>query len=123
MEWVYFLGAIGPGLLFMIFAWYYRAFPPKSINFMYGYRTWKSMRNQESWDFGNKMGAKMMFFVGMYTVLAGTVAYFISPPWSFGISIFFLVVAVFIGIFWCERLLADNFDAKGKRIPKRGKTN
>ncbi len=121
MEWVFFLGATAPSLLLMIFAWYYKAFPPKSINFIYGYRSRKSMRNQETWDFGNKIGAKMMFYAGMATLVVGTAAYFISPPWSLGISGFFLVVALFVGIFWCEQQLAHNFDKNGRRMNKEGK--
>jgi len=121
MEWVFFLSATAPGLLLMIFAWYYKAFPPRSINFIYGYRTRKSMRNQETWDFGNKIGAKMMFYVGMVTLGVGTAAYFISPPWSLGISGFFLVVALFVGIFWCEQQLSHYFDKNGRRINEEGK--
>ena len=81
------------------------------------------MRNQETWDFGNKIGAKMFFYVGVSSLIVGAATYFISPPWSFGISIFFLVVAAFVGIFWCEQQLADNFDKNGKRIHKGGKPN
>ena len=121
MHWEFFFGATAPSLLLIIFAWYYKAFPPKSINFIYGYRTRKSMRNQETWDFGNKIGAEMMFYTGMATLVVGTVAYFISPTWSLGISGFFLVVALFEGIFWCEQQLAHNFDKNGKRINKEGK--
>ena len=42
----------------------------------------------------------MMFNVGMSTLVVGTAAYFISPPWSLAISIFFLVVTAMVGIFW-----------------------
>ncbi|RAJ14320.1 SdpI/YhfL family protein [Arenibacter echinorum] len=81
------------------------------------------MRNQETWDFGNKIGAKMIFYLGMSTLIVGTVAYFISPPppWSLGIYGFFLVVAAFVGIFWCEQQLSDNFDKNGRRVNSEGK--
>lgn len=32
--------------------------PPKRINFLYGYRTNKSMRNQQSWDFAQMYSGK-----------------------------------------------------------------
>jgi len=121
MEWALLMGATVPGLLLMIFSWYYKVHPPKNINFIYGYRTRKSMRNQETWKFGNSIGAKMMFYVDMSTLVVGTSTYFISPLWSFGISSFFLIVAMFVGIFWCEQQLAANFDKKGRPIDREGK--
>ncbi|WP_348647865.1 SdpI family protein [Arenibacter sp. F20364] len=116
MEWALFLGSIAPGMLFMVFAWYFNTYPPKSINFIYGYRTRKSMRNQETWDFANGIGAKMMFYVGLSTLIVGTAGYVISAKWAMGISIFFLVIAVFVGIFWCERQLEVNFDKNGNPV-------
>jgi len=65
----------------------------------------------------------MMFNVGMSTLVVGTAAYFISPPWSLAISIFFLVVTAMVGIFWCEQQLAYNFDKNGRRINREGKSN
>ena len=123
MKWALFIGATAPSLLLMIFALFYRAYPPKNINFIYGYRTWKSMRNQETWDFGNKIGAKMMFFVGVSTLTVGTATYFISPNWALGVSLFFLVVAMFVGIFWCERQFRFHFDKSGKRLNSGSPTN
>lgn len=123
MEWVFFLSAMAPGLVLCIFSWYYKQYPPKTINFFYGYRTRRSMRNQKTWDFGNKIGATMMFYVGLSTLLVGTVAYFFSPPWSLGISGFFLVAALFAGIFWCERQLKVNFDKKGQPLSGKDPSN
>ncbi|MCK0190500.1 SdpI family protein [Arenibacter sp. F20364] len=74
------------------------------------------MRNQETWDFANGIGAKMMFYVGLSTLIVGTAGYVISAKWAMGISIFFLVIAVFVGIFWCERQLEVNFDKNGNPV-------
>ncbi|RTE55520.1 SdpI family protein [Arenibacter aquaticus] len=76
------------------------------------------MRNQETWDFGNLIGAKMMLWVGVSSFIVGIIAHFIAPLWSMGISTFFLVVAIFLGIFWCERQLEIHFDKNGKPLNK-----
>jgi uncharacterized membrane protein len=116
MDWVLFSAALVPSLLLMVLAMFYRAYPPKSINFFYGYRTRKSMRNQQTWDFANRIAAKMLFYVGASTLMVATATYFVDPLWAFGVSIFFLLVAMFAGIFWCERQLALNFDKDGKPL-------
>ena len=123
MEWVFFLSATAPGLVLTIISWIYKVHPPKSINYLYGYRTRRSMRNQETWDFGNFIGAKMMFWVGISTFIAGVIAYFITPCWAMGISTFFLIVAMFAGIFWCERQLRINFDKNGRPLLDKDPSN
>lgn len=40
-------------------------FPPPKINYFYGYRTKRSMKNIDNWKLANKMAAK-----GMLTVMA-----------------------------------------------------
>lgn len=116
MEWVLFLSATAPGLVLSIFSWIYRTYPPKKINFFYGYRTKRSMRNQATWDFGNRIGAKMMLWAGISSFVIGAIAYFIFPYWAMGISMFCLIVALFAGIFWCERQLKVNFDNNGRSV-------
>ncbi|MFH6602884.1 SdpI family protein [Maribacter algicola] len=52
--------AVVPGLLLLPLAWYYKEHPPKNINWLYGYRTKRSMANQEVWEYANRLGAKMI---------------------------------------------------------------
>jgi|MGYP003624430827 hypothetical protein len=42
--------------------------------------------------------------------------YLLTPRWAMGISTFFLIVAIFAGIFWCEHQLKINFDKNGKPL-------
>ena len=46
-------------VLFIISFLFYK-YPPKKINGLYGYRTYKSMQNQEKWDFANAISSKFM---------------------------------------------------------------
>ena len=39
--------------------------PAKEINWMYGYRTQKAMKSQESWDFAQKYFGKVCFRLGI----------------------------------------------------------
>lgn len=42
-----------------------RFFPPKKINSFYGYRTPRSMKNQENWDFAQKYAGQLMLSWGL----------------------------------------------------------
>lgn len=43
----------------------FRVFPPKKINGLYGYRTVTSMKNQEIWDYAQKLGALNLMYAGI----------------------------------------------------------
>lgn len=47
-------------------------FPPKKINGIYGYRTPRSMKNQENWDYAQKLGGKYMMLFGGIIFIAQT---------------------------------------------------
>jgi len=64
------------GIVFVMAGWILKKFPPRKINLMYGYRTRLSMKNQESWEAGNRYSAKMM-------LRSGTLLMLISPAGSF----------------------------------------
>ncbi|WP_310991586.1 SdpI family protein [Aequorivita marina] len=44
----------------------YFLFPPKKINYLYGYRTSRSMKNQERWKVANKMASRMMVALSVF---------------------------------------------------------
>ncbi len=49
---------------------YYK--PPRDINKVIGYRTKRSMKNQDSWDFANKYSGKLMIIYGIiYLICVG----------------------------------------------------
>jgi immunity protein, SdpI family len=49
---------VGPVLTLAGFIVLY--FPPKKINWLYGYRTFSSMKSQERWDFAQKYSARQL---------------------------------------------------------------
>lgn len=59
-------------LLLLISGMILYVFPPKQVNSILGYRTKRSMKNQESWDCANKFAGKIMMFFGViYFVVVG----------------------------------------------------
>jgi uncharacterized membrane protein len=46
-----------------------RAWPPKVINSIYGYRTPRSSQSQEAWDYANRLAGKLLVIVGVVQFL------------------------------------------------------
>ena len=55
---------LATGIIFIAVGALLYKFPPKSINFLYGYRTKNSMKTQERWDFAQIYAAKTIIKVG-----------------------------------------------------------
>ena len=53
------------GIIFIIVSMIMLKFPPKKINFWYGYRTPNSMKSQERWDFSQEYSAVEMRKMGV----------------------------------------------------------
>jgi uncharacterized membrane protein len=52
------------GLIFMFGGAVMFRFPPKEINYFYGYWTKSSMKSQYRWDFAQKHSSKRLFIIG-----------------------------------------------------------
>jgi len=88
-------------------------FPPKKINGLYGYRTSRSMQNQEAWDYSQVYSAKIMVVLGVvYFVLAGISLYVPKVEDTTGafLSIAFVLGGVFIMFYKTEKELEKKFD-------------
>lgn len=83
------------GAIFMMAAALLRYKPPRKINHLYGYRTPRSMRNQEIWDFAQHQSARLMMRSGLILFLAGIAALFL-PPFNTWVE---LAIAL-TGVFW-----------------------
>ena len=84
------------GVIFVAAGFIMWKFPPKQINFLYGYRTSRSMKNQESWDFAQKYAAKEMMKTGLVLAASGLLAFI----FDFGSSVNLLVgcMLVFLAV-------------------------
>jgi len=54
------------GFIFIITAIVVYVFPPKKINYFYGYRTSGSTKSQEAWDFSQRFSAVKMVQIGLF---------------------------------------------------------
>lgn len=110
-----------PALLIIVGALMAR-FPPKKINALYGYRTERSMKNEDTWQFANKYSGALIWKIGW---IALAVAAVLSIAlWRFGKGAMSIVnlllttaqcVAVIVIIPMTERALKDAFDDEGRR--------
>ncbi|MCX2718708.1 SdpI family protein [Lentiprolixibacter aurantiacus] len=92
----------------------WRRFPPKNINYFYGYRTQRSMKNQQTWDFANQIGPDMFIRTGFFLFLISAFAF-----WFFDIreaiiaNVVAMVFGLTSGVILCEGKLAQHFDKDG----------
>jgi len=77
------------GVLFLLF-------PPRVRNGFYGYRTKRSFRSQESWDFAHHYSGKLMIWLGLLSMIIGSIVYLLE--WSAWISLttgFVMLIVVY----------------------------
>ena len=107
---------VGFGLLFM-------KNPPKSINSLYGYRTRRSTKNQETWDFAHYYFGKLWYKYGLISIPVSLFPFCLVIGKSddvitmttlivMGLQSILLVVTIIL----TERALKTHFDETGKPL-------
>ncbi len=105
---------IGP--LLTILALVFRAYKPKNINALYGYRTSRSMKSQEAWDAANSYSFDLMLWVGILTTVSQVILYFFLSPANALLTACIIMSLLLIGIIIkTESYLKANFDEKGDK--------
>lgn len=103
------LGITGP--LFIVLGWYFAKFPPKKINHYYGYRTTRSMKSQEAWDFAQVYGAQKMVWAGWMMLAVGVMM--LPLPFSENVKAILSVSTLIIVAVWMivvtEKALKSKF--------------
>ncbi|MFC4636428.1 SdpI family protein [Dokdonia ponticola] len=103
------------GILFLCLTYYYRKNPPKKINHFYGYRTRRSMANQEIWDVANRQSAKDLWRVALATMISGLILLpFETTPKVF-IQLGVLLLGIGIAVWHTEKELDKTFDKNGNK--------
>ena len=98
------------GLLVLILPLYFYFFPVKQINATKGYRTKRSMKNEQSWDLAQKYWATVLLkfssiLIGFMIVLFFT----IDRDISILITLFLWILILFISTFLVEEKLKIKF--------------
>ena len=105
---------VGQGIFLALFGVIYATYPPKKINYLYGYRTRRTMANQKVWDYANKIGARMIIQVGLLSAAIGAVVYWIYPNhYAILIVSIVIIVGIILGMIVCETDLNKHFDKLG----------
>ena len=106
----------------IFFGWLLFRKTPKEINYVYGYRTKRSMMNEETWRFANQYFGKVWYFCGLILAPLSVIAIGIvfgkgsGTVGTVGGIITMLQMLFLIGaIVPTESELKKNFDENGKR--------
>ena len=109
-------------LTMLFFGWLLFRKIPKEINYVYGYRTKRSMMNEETWRFANQYFGKVWYLCGLISAPLSVIAIAIvfgKGPGTVGTVggiITMLQMLPLIGaIVPTESELKKNFDENGKR--------
>ena len=96
--------------------------PPKTINALYGYRTARSMKNQETWRFAHETCGRLWVRLGAVLLLlslaaaAMTFGRGVETAGIVSAAVVVVQVVVVIGsIVPVERALKRNFDDQGRK--------
>ena len=100
------------GFIFLITALITLKFPPKKINYLYGYRTTASMKSQEIWDFAQRYSGIKMIQAGLFLMLISFVNVFLNFKDEFLSVVFgmvFIIAAVIYLFVSTEKAIRKNF--------------
>ncbi|NNT71066.1 SdpI family protein [Flavobacterium sp. IMCC34852] len=99
------------GVIFVVMALITLGFPPKKINYLYGYRTRASMKNQQVWDFSQRYSSLKMLQIGLVLVAASFVNVFLNLSDGLQVSLgsSLLIIACAYLFFTTERAIRKNF--------------
>jgi uncharacterized membrane protein len=68
------------GFVFAAAAFISLKFPPKNINSIYGYRTSRSMKNQENWDLAQRFSSQLMLKQGLIMLVLAFILAILPIP-------------------------------------------
>ena len=106
---------IGP--LILLITYIYAKYPPKNINDLYGYRTKRSMRNQDCWDFANRYSIRLMWKISFITcVVQALGVILLNEEVALLTATIVLVTTLIYSIYLTEKALKKTFDKEGKKL-------
>ena len=108
--------------IMLYFGWRFQKKPPEKINQIYGYRTARSMKNQETWRFAHETCGRLWVRLGAVLLLlslaaaAMTFGRGVETAGIVSAAVVVVQVVVVIGsIVPVERALKRNFDDQGRK--------
>jgi uncharacterized membrane protein len=110
----FFYTLIMVGVIFSITGLVMYFFPPKKINYLYGYRTNSSMKTQENWDFAQKYASKLMIQIGFILSGLSIIGLFYSyeEKTDFFVALILIIMGVLILLIRTENAINKNKKTK-----------
>ena len=109
-------------LTMLLFGWLFFRRTPKEINYVFGYRTKRSMRNEETWKFANQYLGKVWYLCGLLSAPLSVIAMAIvfekgtETMSTVGFIITMIQTTPLVGaMISTEIALEKNFDENGRR--------
>ncbi len=84
-------------IVFLIAGCITYVFPPKKINFLYGYRTNSSMKSQERWDFAQKYSSVQMIKMAVVMFVVSLVFSFFTISENLNLILGTIVLLIVVG--------------------------
>jgi uncharacterized membrane protein len=110
-----------PVVLIILGAWFGKH-PPKEINGLVGYRTTRSMKNQDTWQFAHHEFGKVSIKVGLILLVASVIVMLClrnldddTMGFLAGMAMLGQCVVIVLSIIPTERALKRTFDENGNR--------
>jgi uncharacterized membrane protein len=99
------------GVIFVIAGLVMKYLPPKKINLLYGYRSNRSMRSKENWNFAQQFSMVLMIKLGVVLMLLSSFGAFFNFGEKTNIILGFILLfsMVFLLIFLTEKELKKRF--------------
>ncbi|TCP23980.1 SdpI/YhfL family protein [Tenacibaculum skagerrakense] len=104
------------GLVFLLSLVFY-FYPPKKVNNFYGYRTPRSMANQNVWEVANSLFNKFLLQYSAIALAAALVFAFIAKDTSWQ-PIAIMVLTLGVCVVKTEQELNKHFDKEGNKLKK-----
>lgn len=94
-------------------SWFFYKKPPKTINSIYGYRTNRSMKNQQTWDEANRYSSVFAFKLGLFSFALPFIGYILYPQQNVLVSLIGHSLLLILIIVFTEAHLKARFDQDG----------
>jgi len=109
------------GLVFLFMGYFIRRYPPRSIRTWYGYRSFYSTQNQDTWHAANTYAAHISRRIGLLLLVFGIACALLFSGQTelfFYVTISPVVIGALYMVGYTEWKLGQDFDEEGKKREK-----
>ncbi len=126
--WIFMLivNLITPLIMILGGVWFVKR-PPKNINSLFGYRTSRSMKNQNTWNFAHHFCGRLWLYCGLILFPVSAIPMLLLFNKSEGIiaTVGLIICVIHLIVLLCsiiptENALKKHFDDNGNEITERG---